>query len=76
MFHISERENGVQCFLYFSDWRKLGEAGMEGEEVNGVPGIGYSLELEQRRGIYGAKEQGVGLNLSWLPGLRTCLVRS
>ena len=49
---------------------------MEGEEVNGVPGIGYSLELEQRRGIYGAKEQGVGLNLSWLPGLRTCLVRS
>lgn len=32
-----------------------------------------SLELEWRRWVYGAKEQGVGLHLSRRPGLRTCL---
>lgn len=65
MFQVRERKNGVQCCLYFSDWctnwEKLGW-GMRRQMV--FQAYAFSLELEQRKWVYGARGQGLGLHLS------------
>lgn len=68
---------GYSVSCTFPDWcgteHKLGEAGMESKEADGVPGIClYSEAGAEEVGIW---SQGIGCGVapSRLPGLRTCL---
>lgn len=69
MFQITKRENGVWRFTGFFGWcgteYNLGEAGMEGEEADGIPGM--CLESGDGVGI----RVGAGGNI-WSQGMRVC----